>query len=70
MVQLGRGDVVGRLLPGRDRSGDALAVGAEAVRQCLEEGDARPGGELGEAQQNVAGERGVGRFAEGPGTPC
>ena len=63
VVQLGGGDVARRCLPGRDGALEPLLVGAEAVRQRLEEGDARPGGQLGEAQQDVAGERGAGRLA-------
>ena len=62
-VQLGGGDVVRCLLPGVDGAADALEVGPEPVGERLEEGDARAGGELGEAQQNVARERGAGRLA-------
>ena len=52
-ARLGRGvhfggGLVGRLgLPGGDRGIEPLAVRTEAVRQRLEEGDARPGGQLG-----------------------
>jgi len=41
----------------------SLAVGAEPVRQRLEERDARPDGELGIVLENVASERDAGRFA-------
>ena len=63
-VQLGRGDVGGRLAA-RPRSPRSMrcAVGTEPVRQRLEEGDARPGRQLGEVGEDVAGERDAGGLA-------
>ncbi len=63
VVQLGRGFVRRRLLPVLDRLLDAGAVGAERGGERLEEGDARPDGQILVAGEDFAGQRHAGRFA-------
>ena len=62
-MQLRRGLVRRIALPGLDRRGNPLAVGAEARRQRLEEGDARAGGQLGVADEDLARECHAGSLA-------
>ena len=50
-------------LPVGDGGVELGLVGAEAVRQRLEEGDARPGGQLVVFGKELAGERHAGRLA-------
>ena len=59
-----RGGFVGRLFPpGGDRLLHAGRIGAEALRQRLEEGDARSGGQLGIAAEDFARQRHAGGLA-------
>ena len=53
-MHLGRGLVIGRIAPGRNRLLHARGIGPEALRQRLEKGDARPGGEFRIAGQDLA----------------
>ncbi len=62
-MQLGRGGIVRLRPPGLDRRLDAGIVRPESGRQRLEEGDPRPGGQIGIAHQNLARERDAGGFA-------
>ena len=62
-MNFGGGLVGGRGLPGGDGGVEPLAVRAEAVRQRLEEGDARPGGQLGVFGEDFLGQRHAGRLA-------
>ncbi len=63
VVQFGRGFVRWRLLPVLDRLLDAGAVRAEGGGERLEEGDARPDGEILVAAEDVAGQRHPGSLA-------
>ena len=62
-MHVGGGLVVRRRLPGRDRFLQRGAIGAEALRQSFEEGDARADGELGVAGEDFARERHAGGLA-------
>ena len=53
----------GVALPGGDRRVEPRVVGAEPRRQRLEEGDARTGGQLVVAGEDLARERHAGRLA-------
>jgi hypothetical protein len=58
------GNLVGRLLPpGGDRLFQADRIGAEAPRERLEKGNARPGSELGIAAEDFARQRHAGGLA-------
>ena len=62
-VKLG-GRLIGRAaLPRRDRRRDAVMIGTEPLCQRFEESDARTGGELGVARQDLARERDPGCLA-------
>src|SRR5262249_44061113 len=64
-MDLGDG-LLGRLAsPCLDGGGQPLAARSEAGRQRFEEGDPRPGGELGVARQGFAREGDAGGFATG-----
>ena len=62
-VDLGRGLVGGRRLPGGNGGVEPRPVGAEPVRQRLEEGDARADRQFAVLRQNFAGQRHAGGFA-------
>ena len=55
--------VRGRAQPGAGGGAEPVAIGAEAARQRLEEGDARAGCQLGVAREDFARERDAGGFA-------
>ena len=63
MVQVGRRRVGRRLPPRGDGAIDAGAVGAEGGGERLEEGDARPGGQLGVERQDLLRQRDAGGLA-------
>ena len=62
-MQLGGGFGGRRRPPGGDRGIDAGVVVPEGLRQRLEKGDARPGGQLGIVVENFVGERDARGFA-------
>ena len=63
VMQVGGGIGRRRLPPGRDRGLDACGIVAERARQRLEEGDARPGRQLGIVGENFVGQRDAGGLA-------
>ena len=63
MVQVGRRRVGRRLPPRRDGLVDVGTVGAEGGGERLEEGDARPGGQVGVTRQDLLRQRDAGRLA-------
>jgi hypothetical protein len=56
-VHLARDLLGGVLLPGGGGGREPRVIGTEPLRQRLEEGDARSGGELAVAGQDLARER-------------
>ena len=62
-MHLGGSCVRGRGEPGAGRRAEPVAVHAEAARQRLEEGDARPGRQFRVAREDFARERHAGGFA-------
>src|SRR5215472_13189192 len=62
-VQLEGGFLGGALLPGGGGGAEARMIGAEILRQRLEESDARAGGQLRVLAEDIAGERHARGFA-------